>query len=211
MLRSAHVLRRAVRYRYSLELLNVLIQAFPQALDMKDAGTRTPRNYAALANHVPSRSALLRPTSCWLQHLHDERVYKEMALETAELEQEVMKLCKSLETSQNEEHNLQQRVLNLEAELNSFGDLTRANGFADKASEIHEELEGSMDVIRGTLEGLIGQTMLKYADEEKERALLASFNSDVERIYNNANEGLDELSSEIQRITISLDAQRSKR
>ena len=134
-----------------------------------------------------------------------------MALETAELEQEVMKLCKSLETSQNEEHNLQQRVLNLEAELNSFGDLTRANGFADKASEIHEELEGSMDVIRGTLEGLIGQTMLKYADEEKERALLASFNSDVERIYNNANEGLDELSSEIQRITISLDTQRSKR
>ena len=191
---------RAVRYGYPLELLNVLIRAFPQALDMKDAGTRTPRHNAKITNDPRTRTALLRPTSCWLQHLHDERVYTEMARETAAMEKELKNLLKALDESQSEEELIKQRVSKLEAELDSFGDLTHANGFADKAAELYEELERSMDVIRGTLEGLVGQTILKYAEEEKERALLASFNSDVERIYHNANDGMEELRFDLQQI-----------
>jgi hypothetical protein len=42
----------------------------------------------------------------------------------------------------------------MEAMLNSQGDLDLVHGFADKPSGIHNELEGSMNVIRGTLEGL---------------------------------------------------------
>lgn len=190
----------AVRYGYPLELLNVLIRAFPQALDMKDAGTRTPRHFANSTKHPRTRTALLRPTSCWLQHLHDERVYEEMAQEIAELENELEILLNALEESLSEEELVKQRVTKLEAELDSFGDLTHAKGFADKAAKVYEELERSMDVIRGTLEGLVGQTILKYAEEEKERALLASFNSDVERIYNNANEGMEEMKSDLQQI-----------
>ena len=96
--------------------------------------------------------------------------------------------------------NSDQDFVSLETEIESFGDLTRARDFADRAEEIREELEGSIGVIRGTLEGLVGQTILKYAEEEKERSLLASFNSDVEKIYNNANEGIEELRSDLNRI-----------
>lgn len=123
-----------------------------------------------------------------------------MARETDEMEKELSVLLHALEESLSEEELVKQRVIKLEAELDSFGDLTHAKGFADEASKVYEELERSMDVIRGTLEGLVGQTILKYAEEEKERALLASFNSDVERIYNNANEGMEEMKSDLQQI-----------
>lgn len=123
-----------------------------------------------------------------------------MAKETVALEKEVAKLLKSLEAAKGEEANLQKRVINMEAELNSYGDLTLVRGFASKASEIHNELEGSIDVLRGTLEGLVGQTMIKYAEEEKERALVASFNSDVERIYNNADQTIDEMKSDLEKV-----------
>ena len=88
----------------------------------------------------------------------------------------------------------------METEIESFGDLTRARDFTVRAEEIREELEGSIGVIRGTLEGLVGQTILKFAEEEKDRLFLASFNMDVEKIYNNANEGIEELRSDLNRI-----------
>lgn len=195
---------RAVRHRYPLEILNVLIRTFPQALDMKDVGTRAPRNFCSIIDDPPSRSALLRPTSCWLQHFQDERKHLQMTREAGILEKEVLALYESLKVAQTAEQSLQQRVLKIEQELSSFGDLKSSNGFTSKAFEIRDEIAGSIDVIRGTLEGLVGQTMMKYADEEKERACLSSFNADAERIYNNAHETMEELSLELEKVTLSL-------
>jgi uncharacterized phage infection (PIP) family protein YhgE len=117
------------------------------------------------------------------------------------MEEQLQILCRALDDSLQEEELLQQRVLSLETEIETFGDLTRSRDLTDRAEEIREELEGSIGVIRGTLEGLVGQTLLKFAEEEKERSLLASFNTDVERIYNNANEGIEELRSDLSRVT----------
>lgn len=168
---------------------------------MKDAGTRTPRNYANLTESPFHRTAVMRPTSCWLQQLQDEQVYETMNRDIVEMEEQLQILCRALDDSLQEEELLQQRVLSLETEIETFGDLTRSRDLTDRAEEIREELEGSIGVIRGTLEGLVGQTLLKFAEEEKERSLLASFNTDVERIYNNANEGIEELRSDLSRVT----------
>ena len=187
------------RHRYPLDLLNVLIRTYPQALDIKDAGTRTPRNYANLTDSPFYRTALMRPTSCWLQHNKDEQVYEAMHQDILQMEAKLQILCRALDDSLNEEELIQQRVLSMENEIESFGELTHARGFTDRATEIREEVERAMAVIRGTLEGLVGQTILKYAEEEKERAVVASFNMDVERIYNNLNEGMEELRSDLNR------------
>jgi uncharacterized phage infection (PIP) family protein YhgE len=124
-----------------------------------------------------------------------------MNRDIVEMEEQLQILCRALDDSLQEEELLQQRVLSLETEIETFGDLTRSRDLTDRAEEIREELEGSIGVIRGTLEGLAGQTLLKFAEEEKERSLLASFNTDVERIYNNANEGIEELRSDLSRVT----------
>lgn len=191
---------RAVRHCYPLELLNVLIRTFPQALDMKDTGTRTPRNYANLTDNPCYRTALMRPTSCWLQHLQDEQVHEAMHKDIVEMEEQLQILCRELDESLNEEELIQQRVLSLETEIELFGDSTHARDLSARGAVIRVELERSMAVIRGTLEGLVGQTIIKYAEEEKERSFLASFNLDVERVYNNANEGMEELRSDLNRI-----------
>lgn len=141
----------------------------------------------------------------------DQKVSKIMAQETVMLEREVAKILKSVEAALEEEEALTKRVQRMEAEFNSHGGLHLVHGFADEASEIHNELEGSLDVIRGTLEGLVGQTMHTNADEEKERALVASFNSDVERIYNNANETMDDMGLELERIARGLKIQIPKK
>jgi hypothetical protein len=146
-----------------------------------------------------------------MQHATDEKVSKIMAQETVLLEREVATIMKSFEAALEEEEALTKRVHLMEAELNSQESLDLVHGFADKASEIHKELEGSMDVIRGTLEGLVGQTMHTNADEEKERALVGSFNSDVERICNNANETMDEMSLELEKIARGMKIQIPKR
>ena len=167
---------------------------------MKDAGTRTPRNYANLTDNPFCRAALMRPTSCWLQHLQDEKALEAMNMDIVEMEDQLQILCHELDDKLDEEERIQQRVLSLEEEIESYGGLTLARELTTTGAEIREELVRSMAVIRGTLEGLVGQTILKYAEEEKERSFIASFNLDVERVYNNTNEGLEELRSDLNRI-----------
>jgi hypothetical protein len=118
--------------------------------------------------------------------------------EMLQLETEAQKLLDRLHKSQRDEEALEKRVQNIMDELQSFGELSKYSAFCDQATQIHDELEGTMTVIRGQLEGLVGLT--KYSDEEKERALLTSFNDDVVRIYNNADVGMEELQQQVERI-----------
>lgn len=195
-------LHHAVRYRYPTELLRILIRAYPQALDMRDGGMRTPRDYVPIIEDIAARSAFLRPTSCWLQHLRDEKMQTRLENELVLLEGEVEGLLKEMETSRDEEAALGACLRQMEQELEAFGNLEQLREFNRKGKDIQTSLENEIDVIRGKMEGLVGQMIMKYADEEKDRAYMNSFSDDVIKIYNNVNDGMVELREDLEKIKL---------
>jgi hypothetical protein len=193
-------LHYAVRKRYPMELLLILLRAYPQALDMRDGGMRTPRDYVPIMEDTTARSAFLRPTSCWLQHLHDEELQKVMENELLELEQEVGSLMSAMESSREDEATLRASVFQMEQELQAFGDLENCIEFNQKEKEIQTTLTSEIEVIREKIESLVGQSLMKYNSEEKERSLLTAFNDDVIKIYNNVYDGMAELRDDIEKV-----------
>jgi vacuolar-type H+-ATPase subunit I/STV1 len=192
---------RAVRNQYPLELLMILIRNFPSALDLQDMANNTPRCYAdCLVDHPLSKSALLRPTSCWLQHLRDERVYHEAEEDISEMEVDVDRLCRALTQSLQDEDILESEIVKLESEINSFDDKVQAKAFVDRVTQMQDNVQLSMKVIRKKCNELERQITHIYEEEEKERAFMASFHMDVERIYANANVSLEEMKSELDEI-----------
>jgi hypothetical protein len=116
------------------------------------------------------------------------------------MEGQVHVLCETLDELHVEEQKLCQRVQEVESELLSIADMTHLRGITEMAANIKKELESSLIITRSTLEGLVGQTILNNSDEEKERAILVSFNEDVERIYNNFNAGIEEMRTDLDRV-----------
>jgi hypothetical protein len=196
-------LHHASRYRYPTELLSILIRAYPQALDMRDGDMRTPRDNVLFFEDISTRSAFLRPTSCWLQHLHDQKLQKKLEMELVLLEGEVEGLLKEMETSRDEEAALGTCLRQMEQELEAFGKSEQLHEFNRKAKDIQTSLENEIDVVRGKMEGLVGQIIMKYADEEKDRAYMNSFGDDVIKIYNSVNDGMLELREDLEKIKLA--------
>jgi hypothetical protein len=198
---SFHHHIRAVRNEYPVDLLTNLIRHYPAALDMRDMANNTPRCYVdGIVDHPLSKSVLLRPTSCWLQHLRDERVYDEAEDDITEMEANIDRLCSALTQSLQEEDILECEIVKLETELSSFDDRVHVKAFVDRITLIQEKTEWSMKSIREKCDELERQVSHMYAEEEKERAFLTSFNLDVERIYASANVSLEDMRSELEYI-----------
>lgn len=193
-------LHYAVRKRYPMELLLILLRAYPQALDMRDGGMRTPRDYVPIMEDTTARSAFLRPTSCWLQHQHDEELQKVMENELLDLEQVVASLMSDMETSRGDEATLGASVLQMEQELQAFGDLENCLEFNQKEKEIQTTLTSEIEEIREKIEDLVSQSLRKYNTDDKERIFLTVFNDDVTKIYNNLHDVMAELRDDIEKV-----------
>jgi chromosome segregation ATPase len=168
---------------------------------MRDMANNTPRCYVdSIVNNPLSKSALLRPTSCWLQHLRDQRVYDDTENDITEMEADIDRLCRALTQSLEEEDVLELEIGKLEKELSSIDKRLQAKAFIDRVAQIQEEVESSMNLICEKCDELERRVTQLYAEEEKERAVISSFNLDVERIYENANLSLEDMKSELEDI-----------
>ncbi len=199
-------LHYAVQNAYPAAILHTLIRAYPQALDALDDRRWTPRDYLVTDDDPATRAILGRPTSCWLQQLRDEETQASMQNELRDLELEVETLIIELEASQREESHLEECIRAVEKKLHASSYLDESISTADGHQQLHDfiqrlaqDLQTELDELGDLLEIQSIQQLEKYERDEKERQYMASFNQDVERIYNNANAGLVELRDELER------------
>ena len=136
--------------------------------------------------------------------MHDETILEISNDELVVLEAEASVLLQALEASEANKDDWEKRVSRIEDELDTFETMTHFMEFTKRAESIREELEQEADVVRAKLEGLVGRIDLKYADEEKERAYMATFNKDVSVIYESINCNMDDMRTELKALQDAL-------
>ena len=136
--------------------------------------------------------------------MHDETILEISNDELVVLEAEASVLLQALEASEANKDDWEKRVSRIEDELDTFETMTHFMEFTRRAQDIQLELEQEADVVRAKLEGLVGRIELKYADEEKERAYMATFNKDVSVIYESINCNMDDMRTELKALQDAL-------
>ena len=136
--------------------------------------------------------------------MHDVTILEISNDELVVLEAEASVLLQALEASEANKDDWEKRVSRIEDELDTFETMTHFMEFTRRAQDIQLELEQEADVVRAKLEGLVGRIELKYADEEKERAYMATFNKDVSVIYESINCNMDDMRTELKALQDAL-------
>ena len=139
--------------------------------------------------------------------MHDQRVLESTTDELNILQAEVDVLLKVLTESTTTERELERLVNHVEDELEAWETMTELMEFSKRTQRIQEQLDADEAVIRAKLDAVTGQAMLQYAEDEKERVMLSSFNQDVHQIYDSAQHGLDEMEKELAQIKLLMQQQ----
>uniref|UniRef100_A0A7S4VZA8 Uncharacterized protein n=1 Tax=Ditylum brightwellii TaxID=49249 RepID=A0A7S4VZA8_9STRA len=197
-------LHHAARLNYPKEVFMALIRAHPQGLDVRDAKKLTPRDYGNDSGDPEVEPLLDRPSSCWIQQIRDEQTHSNMDEELATLEEDVKELTDDLTKCVEEEQSLQARLHQMEEDIKQFCTYQQGRELEKRAEAIHVSMEKDAVEMRERIEGLFGMTSFKYAEDEKEREYIAAFNDDVRKIYGNANEAMEEMRTELAKLTKSL-------
>lgn len=207
---SRFPLHHAIRMQHSKEVIEAIIRQYPQALNMKDNQEKIPRDYELRNKGDPDLINIIamldRPASCWLQNVRDEEVGNNLSNELHSLEKEVGDMMVEYEKVMKDERDLLERMAEIDRVVESYNQFRENQDMDGRVAKLQISLDTELFRVKDRLNSLIGQAELKYADDEKERKYITGFNEDVIKIYENAQDEINELKEEIANMKLSVNS-----
>lgn len=192
---------------HSKDVLETVLRQFPQALNFQDNQKKTPKDYYDNDEdedpETPQINAILdRPTSCWIQTVRDDEISDSLDKDLDALETEIEDLMKEYATVVADGQQIQHRVSEIERTVGNFHKFRESQDLDVRVQELQGMLNTELMTMTEQVETLIRQAEVKYSDDERERKYIAGFNEDIEKIYENARQEIEELKTELSDIKI---------
>lgn len=166
-------------------VLELLIKAFPQALDVRDAFNKTPRDF--YQKSTENMAILDRPICCWVHHFHDVEERDAVEDEINELLMEVSRLESGLAEEREFKNVLADKLVLFEQKVSDYANVVHGRNVEQKAKELEDyfcselrDLEVKLDEIARTLKH-------KYDTPDYERSYIRAFDEDIACIYKEVN------------------------
>lgn len=181
------------------EVMDALIRAFPQSLDVKNDDNITPRDYIQTEENC--NLLLERPTSCWLQHSAEEKINKKSEDELLLLENEVRKLEYSLSECRNKENILNDRLAKIEIKLSRQDLFSNGSSLAGDVDNVCVEISDEIEAVSNHILLLRDKLESKYLEDSKNRTFINEFNDDMMKIYKHLESELSGYKNDLENIS----------
>jgi hypothetical protein len=178
--------------------MRMLIQAFPQALDVSDTFNETPR--AFYQKHAENIAILDRPICCWEHHFRDVEERDLVEEEIANLTEEVSRLESELEKEKDLLAKATETLLLFEQKASEFssGEEGAVHGrhVEEMAVMMEVKVGTELKTLRKKLEVIKEALSKKYEVPSMERKYIQLFDEDVITVYKEASLTLNLLKQE---------------
>ena len=184
--------------------MELLIRAFPPALDVQDNFGYTPRDY--VHNDIITCAMLDRPVSCWYQQIKDDRISDAMKAELKDLESEIGSLSKEVALSLNEERQIKAKLLAAEEDLSKLVDYSHGKNIEKDVDDFEKTFTSDTKEVSDRLANLLATMQTKNYKNLKECRYMKDFNEDLLELHRDLDSCIDIYKSEIEekRLTVAV-------
>jgi hypothetical protein len=176
-------------------VLELLIKAFPQALDVSDDFDESARDF--LQPTTENIAILDRPTCCWVQHFHDEEERDNVEDNITGMLKEVARLEQEIASEVSREKELLEQLEGFETRIEGFSTVPHGRNIEQRAKELEDFFSSEIDDMEAQLLEMGTTLEHKYDKPNSERAYVRAFDEDIALIYKDINVTKDKLKEEI--------------
>lgn len=191
-------LHLASKRKLPKEIIELLIRAFPPALDVQDNFGYTPRDY--VHNDIITSSMVDRPVSCWYQQIKEDRIADAMKGELKDLESEIESLSKEVAISLQEEQQIKVKLFSTEEDLAKLVDYSHGKNIEHNIDTFDERFELETKEVADRLTNLLNTMQAKNYKNLKECKYMKDFNEDLLDLHADLDSCMDVCKSEIDEI-----------